>query len=409
MFRFVVLFCLISLGHSVSAAERIDLYVATVQVETQQQVDRNTAFTDALKQVIVKVTGDEQVLDHPELDVLLQKSSRYVSGFSYQKNALYDGDVSSNEEEETAPSNDSSNGLFAQSLSEKEYLLKVQFAGDALLNHIRQLGLPVWGALRPSIIAWIVMQEGGERYLVNSDYPTLSASLSRETERAGLPVYLPVGDLQDMSSVNLNELWGLFPSSVKRASQRYPSDFKLLGRVYQAEEGLELKWTLLAGGSAKSGSAKAADYPSLWGQMTVELARHLAKQFAVVSDPMADAQEFRIAVSGIDQFLDYASMVEHLKSLSSVEGMSIQKIYQDRVGLDIRLRGSRANFEQQVSLAGKLQVVAPPFTVKTGLEPETVPENSTAVSSPEGEPLEVVEPDVVPVNLNFYWVPDGGA
>ena len=405
MLRFVALFFLISLVFPVAAAERIDIYMATVQVETQQEADRNTAFTEALKQVIVKVTGDEQFLVKPELGALFKKSRRYVAGFSYQKNALFDGQASSNEADEASSSLEAkSNAAYTQSLPEKEYILKVQFEGDALLNHLRELGLPVWGALRPSIIAWVVMQKDGERHLVNSDYPSLSTSLSRESERAGLPVFLPVGDLQDLSSVNLNELWGLFPSSVSKASQRYPSDFKLLGRVYQAQEGLELKWSLLTGRSAITGGAKAADYPSLWRQMSAAVAKQLAKQFALVSDPMADAQELRILVSGVDQFLDYASLVKHLESLSSVEEVSVQQIYQDKVGLGIQLRGSRANFEQQVSLAGKLQMVAPPFSI----EPE-VEQDFDESSSPEEEQLTVLEPKDAPVSLNFYWVPNGGA
>jgi uncharacterized protein len=403
LLRFVALFSFIVLSLSAAAAERIDVYTTTVQVETQQEADRNVAFSDALKQVIVKVTGDEQFLDKPELDALFEKSRRYVAGFSYQKNVLFDGRTSSDNADEVPVSEGKSSAVFAQSLPEKEYLLKVQFEGDALLNHIRELGLPVWGALRPSIIAWVVMQENGERHLVNSDYPALSASLNRESERAGLPVYLPVGDLQDLSSVDLNELWGLFPSSVQAASERYPSDFKLLGRVYQAEEGLELKWTLLTGGSAKTGGAKSVDYPSLWRQMTAGVAKELAQQFAVVSDPMADAQELRILVSGVEQFLDYASLVEHLESLSSVEEVSVQQIYQDKVGLGIGLRGSRANFEQQVSLAGKLQMVVPPFSA----EPENV--GFDGLYSTEEEQLAVVEPIEVPISLNFYWVPGGGA
>ncbi len=403
MLRFVALFAFIVLSLSTAAAERIDVYTTTVQVETQQETDRNIAFSAALKQVIVKMTGDQQFLEKPELDALFERPRRYVAGFSYQKNALFDGRTSSDKADVAPVSKSESMAVFAQSLPEKEYLLKVQFEGDALLNHIRELGLPVWGALRPSIIAWLVMQENGERHLVNSNYPALSASLSRESERAGLPVFLPVGDLQDLSAVDLNELWGLFPSSVHAASERYPSDFKLLGRVYQAEEGLELKWTLLTGGSAKTGGAKSVDYQSLWRQMTAGVAKELAQQFAVVSDTMADAQELRILVSGVEQFLDYASLVQHLESLSSVEEVSVQQIYQDKVGLGIGLRGSRANFEQQVSLAGKLQMVVPPFSVELeAAEFDGLPSN-------DDEQLDVVEPIEVPISLNFYWVPGGGA
>lgn len=408
MIRFVALFSFISFVFPIAAAERIDMYSAAVQVQTQQEADRNAAFTDALKQVVVKITGDEESLDNPELEPVLAKSRSYVSGFSYQRNSLYSGQPESNGEERD-PSADASSAVFAQSLPEKEYILKVQFSDDALLQQIRDIGLPVWGALRPSIIAWIVMQENGERHLVNSDYPALNTSLAREAERAGLPIFLPVGDLQDLSSVNLNELWGLFPSSVSEASQRYPNDYRLLGRVYQADEGLELKWTLLMGSIAKTGGAKSVDYPSLWRQMTSVVAQQLAEQFAVVSDPTADAQELRILVSGIDQFIEYASLVEHVERLSSVEHVSVRQVYQDKVNLGIKLRGSRANFEQQVALAGKLQLVAPPFSQETELSSAQPPAEREDASLTQDDQFAAVELNEMPQSLNFYWVPDGGA
>lgn len=403
MLRFVALTFLISLVLPVAAAERIDIFTSSVQVDTQQEAERKLAFVDALKRVVVKVTGDAQYLEDPALEPLLSKAQRYVAGFSYQRNILFNGTASLNEISETAGSEDGLKAVFAESVPEKEYVLTAQFEDEPLLSHIRELGLPVWGALRPSIIAWVVMQRDGERHLINSDYADLSASLNRESERSGLPVFLPVGDLEDLSSVDLNELWGLFPSSVQQASQRYPSDFKLLARVFQAEEGLELKWSLLLGGSIEMGRAKALDYHALWSQMTAGIAKKLAQQFAVVSDPMANSQELSIVVSGIEQFVDYAGLVEHLERLSSVEGVSVQQIFQDEVGLGIRLRGSRSNFEQQVSLAGKLRMVAPQFFS------ERQSGGVDNMARAEGEGLVLSEPEGLPVSLNFYWVPNGGA
>ncbi len=240
------------------------------------------------------------------------------------------------------------------------------------------------------------MQREGERHLVNSDYPEIMATLKSEADRSGLTVFVPVGDLQDQGAVDLNALWGLFPSAVGAASRRYPSDIKLLARVYEADEGLELKWSLLAGNSARNGRAQAQDYRSVWREMNESIARDLSKQFSVISDPLKDAQELVVEVSGINRFVEYAKMVEHLESLSSVDTVALQRVFQDKVDVVIRLHGSRGNFEQQVELAGKMRAVIPEFAA----EPESVGVDDVNAVDELQE-----DESAVPVEAAyFYWL-----
>lgn len=400
MLRLLTLFFCVSLFHPVFAAERVDIYSASVQVDSQLEDDRKAAFTEGLKQVFVKITGDSTYLENPELEPVLNDAARYVAGFSYQRNPWFgrqsvEGSPAKGEE-----------AAGVHSMPEKAYVLRVQYEESAVLQNLRGLGMPVWGALRPTVLAWVVMQREGERYLVNSDHPELVSSLSRESDRFGIPVFLPVGDLEDLSAVNLNDLWGLFPSAVTEASKRYPSDFKLLARVYEAEEGLELKWSLLLGGQVQTERAKSVDYHSLWRQMNESVAKELSKRFAVTSDPNQDGQELIVVVSGIEQFVDYARMAEHLDSLSSVEAASVLQVEQDTVRFSIRLRGSRSSFEQQVALAGKLKMVMPEFGVEdvSGGVDDVMPlPDESQVGGSEAE-----DRLVAPVDAYFYWVSSGG-
>lgn len=391
MHRLVALSFLIFIGLPSIAAERVEIFSAAVQVDSQQESDRELAFLEALKQVIVKISGDSAYLEEPLLDSILSSPRRYVEGFSYQRNPRFTGQSVDFLDREVVGEATSVDSYSEKMTPEREYVLRVQFEETALIQNVREIGLPVWGALRPSILAWVVMQREGERHLINSDYPDIMATLKSEAERFGLPVFLPVGDLQDLSEVNLDELWGLFPSAVEKAGQRYPSDFKLLARVYEADEGLELKWNLLAANSVLNGRAQAIDYRSLWRQSSEDIARELSKQFAVVSDPTKDAQELVLVVSGIERFVDYAKMVEHLESLSSVDTALVRRVSQDKVDVLIRLHGSRGNFEQQVELAGKMQAIMPDFFPET----DAVAGGGVSPESDTSSPIE---------SAYFYWL-----
>lgn len=391
MHRFVALSFLIFISLPAIAAERVEIFSAAVQVDSQQESDRELAFVEALRQVIVKISGDSAYLEEPLLNPILSSPRRYVEGFSYQRNPWFTGQSVDFRGREVVAEAIGTDGYSEKMTPEREYVLRVQFEETALIQHLRELGLPVWGALRPNILGWVVMQREGERHLINSDYPQILATLKSEAERYGLPVFLPVGDLQDLSEVNLDELWGLFPSAVEEAGQRYPSDFKLLARVYEADEGLELKWSLLVGSSAMNGRAQAIDYRSLWRQMNENIARELSKQFAVISDPTKDAQELVLVVSGITRFVEYAKMVEHLESLSSVDTVLVKRVTQDKVDVLIRLHGSRGNFEQQVELAGKMQAIMPDLLAE-----------KDAVAEEDGNPEAATS---LPVDsAHFYWL-----
>ena len=392
-----------------SAAERVELYAAEVEVASQQPSDRSVGFSRALKHVLIKVTGDEANLTSDDTINLLDRADSYVLTFSYQDNPQYQ--ALSDSSEASVGENTELGGASVQNDADEvaaafPYILNVAFEERALLKELRALGLPIWGALRPSILTWVVVQNQGDRTLLSESSHESSQVLLSQAISNGLAMFLPAGDLEDQSNVNLNELWGLFPDSIAAASSRYPHDLVLLARVYEAPEALELKWSLVLGREQISGRAKAAEYSGLWRTMQLDIVRVLAERYAVVYDPTLDGDETIVVVSRIRSFLEYAALVDHLGLLSSVERVDVRSIQQDKVELSLKLRSSLASFDQQVELSGRLHpiLVTEPFVgngaISSALEPASSDVSFTSLNSVGGLGEESSLPQGVKY---FYW------
>ena len=95
----------------------------------------------------------------------------------------------------------------------------------AVLGLIRDAGLPVWRANRPTVVAWVVLDDGSERRILGAEstHPAIEALRSRARER-GVPLRLPLLDLQDLSAVSFTDVWGGFEEGIVAASARYRAD-----------------------------------------------------------------------------------------------------------------------------------------------------------------------------------------
>jgi uncharacterized protein len=70
---------------SVASAQNLDaLYQAKAVVTGQSEENRIPGFADCLRQVVVKVSGDQRLLKEPEFEALLPKAGELVSTFSYR-------------------------------------------------------------------------------------------------------------------------------------------------------------------------------------------------------------------------------------------------------------------------------------------------------------------------------------
>src|SRR5690606_41001353 len=110
--------------------------------------------------------------------------------------------------------------------------LWAQFDGVSLSRALRQAGLPDWGTERPDVLVWLAVDDGGDRYLVSESGGQHIAPLVRQAaRRRGLPVTLPLLDVEDQRALLFSDVWGGFFGRVETASQRYQPQVILTGKL----------------------------------------------------------------------------------------------------------------------------------------------------------------------------------
>ena len=109
--------------------------------------------------------------------------------------------------------------------------LVVNFDSLPVLDLVRDADLPIWRSAREKVLVWVVVQDGPDRVLIGATprTPLVAAFEARARDR-GLPLALPLLDLEDQLAVDPAAVWGRLSQVIDPASVRYDADVLLLGR-----------------------------------------------------------------------------------------------------------------------------------------------------------------------------------
>ncbi len=365
--------CLLCLA-SASFAARVDgLYAASVPVSSQQGKDRSAGFDAALREVLVKITGQRRVLEAPVYQSLLPAES-LVQTYSYAENPAYVRYVeeqaqlallSAAAEPESAAAdttegvrgsvNDESLGEADEEPVPQPYLLDVSYAKHALDAKLAEYSVPVWGEVRPSVLLWLV-RDDGERSLVGSSDEAFIGDLKDLASRYGLPLYFPVADLQDQSSIVLEDLWGLFPGTAAQADLRYQPDLSIMMRVYQSQSGLwSANWLLPLGSEYLSGERYDAPLQEVWDALVFTLSESLASRYAVLQSSSGSNGHFRLDIEGVKTFNEFIAVRSYLNGLPPVAAAQLEWVRGEVLRYELSLKGTLAQFYEYLQLDGRLR------------------------------------------------------
>lgn len=336
------------------------LYEARVPVDSQTAEERSQAVTEALVEVLIKLTGQQDVSTHPGLQDALQGATRYMQQFRY---------------------------LAAEPPATGQQLA-VRFDPSALSELLSQQKLPLWGRSRPATLLWLAVEQNGRRELVGANSEDrLQDMVASHAQRRGLPVRLPLLDLTDRGSLSASDVWGGFENTIKKASARYETEAVLVGRAYPGRGGVwQARWSLLQEGEqrehweAQGDSMQAAVSAGL--DRAVEL---LAQRFA--QGPDAGREEgLLVEVQDVDDLAAYTRALGHLQSLSPVHSVRPAALGRSSATFRLDIRGGRAAVLQAMRLG---RTVVP--VQGGGFVAEPV-----APSAPGFQPSEAVEVSLTP-------------
>jgi hypothetical protein len=339
------LFALLLVSVTAHAARVDDLFQIEVAAAGRETGSRDAALGQALGEVLVRVTGSAESLSQPSLKPLLKNPSRFAQQFRFR---------------------DIPTEMPGQA---KQLRLWVQFDGVALAREVREAGLPYWGSERPDVLLWLAIDDRGRRYLVSDNSGgSVARALSQAAYRRGLPLTLPLMDLEDQRAVQFTDVWGGFVASLEEASQRYRPQVILVGKLGRsgASGGWRGSWNLLGAGSQQSWTSHAASLEAAVEQGIGEASEWLALQYAVVA---TDETVRSLVVEGVQGLEDYARVSKYLASLTPVDRVQVARVTGQELEFSLTLRSEERNLLQLITLGRVLQAIEEPSAWRFRLIP----------------------------------------
>ena len=340
-----LLVLLLVVAQKLDAVTLENLYQAEVLSESQSDAQRRIDASEGLSQVLIRVSGRSDILQNPVIVAALKTPEQYYSEFSYAR-------VEAGNDEAAALPQPGLDPLPAET---PRQVMRIRFAPSLIAKILREADLPVWGSNRPSVLSWMAIDDESGRQVLGEANPSLFAKTLNQAARArGVPLLLPLWDLEDSRGVSSSEIWGRFLGRIEAASKRYSPD-KIL--VFRAESEFSNQWrgdwSLGEGGQWRSGTVYGESQAQLATALVGVLASVLSEQYAVTST----RSEVRLTVEGITEIQDYAEVSRYLEGLTQVMSVQPVRILTDMVEFKLRSEGEVQQIIDVIALDRKLSLL----------------------------------------------------
>jgi len=322
--------------HSTNADTVRHLYETEMPVEGQGREERAYVVREALKEILVRISGRNEAVALAEDEELVPRPTLFVQQFRYRKF----------KSDEVIPANPIDG---AKPYTQKLWL---RFTEKTVAKLLREQGFPVWGKTRPATLVWLVVDDQKQRVLIGNSTPHISRThIEQEATKKGLPFRLPLLDLADQSKLQVTDVWGNFQDTILAASARYQAEAVLVGRIYLGfAKTWNTRWSLYSAGQrydwevSNSESLRAAVKEGL--SKTGEV---LSVRFAQV-DELQDSGEVLLQVKNVSDLKAYNRVIKYLKSLSIVKHVQASQVNTDDVIFAVNSRSGRLGVAQSIAL-----------------------------------------------------------
>lgn len=358
------------------AVEVKNLFETEVAVEDQSTARRGDAFQAALGNVLIKLSGARDILTAPDVELIVQKAARYVRRYHYFDKPL-----------------DKTPGVVSpqESPEAKQLYISVEFDGEALQRALREAGLPVWSANRPQVLVWLGVVQGRQRFIVSEDSGEQIGNLLMEAgRRRGVPLILPLMDLEDRRRVAFVDISAGFTDNLSQASERYNTGTVLIGHMNIGRGGdWVAEWTVLRDRVSASWRESDVDLRQAIDSGVDGLADILASRYAHSSSG-GELVEYIVAVENVTSLDDYAAALTYMDKLVFVEDVTPVSLKSGQVHYRVAMRGALRELERSLGLMPSLRPVAvAPVNLPSLTAQQSVPPTTTAVTEPPREHVDL--------------------
>lgn len=169
-------FSVLTTAGAASPQDLDTLYQAKAVVTGQSEKNRIPGFADCLRQVVVKVSGDQRLLKAPEFEALLPKADELVSTFSYRDRL------------EGIPIHDE------QGTYDRPHDLTSIFDRTKIDAVLQSLGSRPWLEPRPRLVVFLGVRQNAKTFTLTKDggeSPYMGESFAAAAAPLAMTILLP--------------------------------------------------------------------------------------------------------------------------------------------------------------------------------------------------------------------------
>lgn len=305
---------------------------ALVPVAARSETARAEANRAALRQVLIKISGDRKSVDsRPEL---LKDAGNYVLQYQYRE-------IPAGEDMAAAE------------------MLWVQFDEAAVRELLASAGLPVWQASRPLVLVWAATEENGTGTISSPDGqdPTTLA-LRQDMERRGLPLALPQVDPSAAGAPTVADLKQGDIAKLQQVSAPYGAQELATAVITRAEGGAwRGRFTLLRGEHGATWVAQGPTVEEVVAQGVDQWADALAAP-AVAAGSATTTEAVDLLVEGITNTQQFGRVETYLRTVPGVSQVRVSRLEPGVITFRVIAAGGLAVLAQAIGSGQVLQPAA---------------------------------------------------
>lgn len=315
---------------TVFAKTKVDIYEASVPIAADAgQDEQNQALEQGFIEVLQKATGQQD----------LPKSSAIESAKKDIESVLQRYRVEGEGE---------------------DAVMQASFLPERIDSIIQSSNLSLWPAERKSILVWLVDENESDpdaQIAWEQSGLEVLTQLTDAAQKVGVPVFFPVGDIEDVTNISSSDVEGNFTSRLASASSRYPADAILAVVKKSTDSGQEVQWRFYdqspeslsrKAGTPEQGSLTEQDADVAFEKMMRQLSSHFVANSADKKKDAPVVDEFVANFNGISKARDLIDMQNRLKSFASVGNVQISGIKGRSASLNIQLIAPKSQFDQEI-------------------------------------------------------------
>ncbi|MEK7990333.1 MAG: DUF2066 domain-containing protein [Thiotrichaceae bacterium] len=316
----------------------LDLYQAQVVVADTDEEHRLPALKQVLQQILIKLTGIQNVdLKKENLDNV----ENWVRQFSYK----------------------SETGLV---------WLEATFNQKEVKALIEKLGLRVWQQPRPMILVWIAHKD---EIINDAQQVDRMQVLKTKAKQYGVELIFPILDLYERRSFSLKQITAYRLEDIQQLAKRYMVDAVLVGNIELDVKNESLAvWQLFYNNTQInwksndkqlsnlliSAVEKTVDKVSPKSVQNINAKSNAEKSSAIKSEPKpAQAivnTDLNLTITDVPNLSVYAKINRYLKALPEVKSIEMKNMSSNQLVFEITAKMTLEQFVQTLQ-AGKMIII----------------------------------------------------